>query len=57
MTTPARASTYAYVNPTAAVVLEWALAGEPLGPRALGAAALVAGAVVLITTARNAADD
>ena len=55
VTTPAKASTYAYVNPLVAVVLGWALAGEALGPRVLGAAGLVVVAVVLITTAKPAA--
>lgn len=51
VSTPAKASTYAYVNPVVAVVLGWALAGEALGPRVLGAGALVVCAVVLLTTA------
>ena len=54
VTTPAKASTYAYVNPVVAVLLGWALAGEALGPRVLGAAALVVVAVVLLTVARSA---
>ncbi|MBX7246676.1 MAG: EamA family transporter [Candidatus Sumerlaeaceae bacterium] len=49
-TTPARASTYAYVNPLVAVVLGWALAGEPLTTRTVVAAALIIAAVVAITT-------
>lgn len=48
-TSPARAATYAYVNPVVAVVLGWALAGEPLTTRTLLAAAVIIGAVVLIT--------
>ncbi len=48
VTTPARAATYAYVNPVVAVVLGWSLASEPLGPRVLLAAAMIVGAVVLI---------
>ena len=51
VTTPARASTYAYVNPVVAVLLGWALAGEAISPRVVGAGALVVAAVVLITTA------
>lgn len=47
-TTPARAGTYAYVNPVVAVLLGWALAGEPLGPRILLAGAMIVTAVVLI---------
>jgi drug/metabolite transporter (DMT)-like permease len=48
--TPARAATYAYVNPVVAMLLGWSLAGEPLTFRSLGAAAIILGAVVLITT-------
>jgi drug/metabolite transporter (DMT)-like permease len=49
VSTPARAATYAYVNPVVAVFLGWALAGEPLTARTLVAAAIIVGAVVLIT--------
>ena len=48
---PARVSTYAYVNPVVAVLLGWALAGEMLTSRIAIAAAAIVGAVVLITTA------
>ncbi len=41
VSTPARVSTYAYVNPVVALLLGWGLAGEPLGARTLLAAALV----------------
>lgn len=47
---PARAATYAYVNPVVAVFLGWLLAGEPLTLRMLGAAAIIIGSVALITT-------
>jgi drug/metabolite transporter (DMT)-like permease len=47
-TTPSRASTYAYVNPVVAVFLGWLLAGEPLTPRTLIAAAVIVGAVAII---------
>jgi EamA domain-containing membrane protein RarD len=50
VSTPARVSTYAYVNPVVAVFLGWAFAGEPLTPRTLIAAAIIIFAVVLITT-------
>ena len=43
-TTPAKAATYAYVNPVVAVILGWAVAGEPLTPRMLVAAAIILGA-------------
>jgi drug/metabolite transporter (DMT)-like permease len=48
--TPARAATYAYVNPVVAVLLGWLLASEPLTLRMLLAAAVIVGSVVLITT-------
>ena len=47
---PVKATTYAYVNPLVAMFLGWALADEPLTFRSLGAAAIILGAVVLITT-------
>jgi drug/metabolite transporter (DMT)-like permease len=47
---PARAATYAYVNPVVAVFLGWLLASEPLTPRMLIAAAIIIGSVILITT-------
>jgi drug/metabolite transporter (DMT)-like permease len=51
-TTPARASTYAYVNPVVAVFLGWLLAGEPLSMRTILAAAVIVSAVAVITTDR-----
>jgi len=42
-------STYAFVNPVVAVLLGWALASEPLNARMLAAAAIIVGAVALIT--------
>jgi drug/metabolite transporter (DMT)-like permease len=50
----ARVSTYAYVNPVVAVVLGWALAGEPVTARTMIAAAVIVGAVALITLGREA---
>jgi len=47
-TTPARVSTYAYVNPVVAVLLGWLLAGEAVTPRTIGAAAVIVAAVALI---------
>jgi drug/metabolite transporter (DMT)-like permease len=47
-TTPARVSTYAYVNPVVAVLLGWAFAGEPITLRTFLAAAVIVGAVALI---------
>jgi drug/metabolite transporter (DMT)-like permease len=49
-TTPARVSTYAYVNPVIAVFLGWLIAGEPVTPRTLLAAAVIVSAVALIIT-------
>ncbi len=46
---PARVSTYAFVNPVVAVFLGCALAAEPLTTRTLVAAAIIVGAVALIT--------
>lgn len=48
--TPARAATYAYVNPVVAVLLGWLFAGEPITLRVIIAAAIIVGSVVLITT-------
>ena len=47
-TTPARVSTYAYVNPIVAVLLGWLVAGESVAPRTLVAAAVIVAAVALI---------
>jgi len=62
VTLPSHAATYAYVNPVVAVFLGWALGGEPLTARTLLAAAIIVGAVVIITasqprTGREAASD
>jgi drug/metabolite transporter (DMT)-like permease len=55
VSTPARVSTYAYVNPAVAVFLGWGLAGEPISGRMLIAVAVIVLAVALITTARSRA--
>jgi drug/metabolite transporter (DMT)-like permease len=52
-TTPALASTYAFVNPVVAVLLGWALAGEAVTPRTVLAAAVIVTAVVVIVTSRS----
>lgn len=49
VTTPARAGTYAYVNPAVAVFVGWAFGGERVTSRMLFAAALLLGGVALIT--------
>lgn len=50
---PARVSTYAYVNPVVAVFLGWLVASEPVTPRTLVAAAIIIGAVALITAGQK----
>jgi len=49
VSTPERVSTYAYVNPVIAVLLGFAIAGEPLTTRMMFAAAVIVSGVVLIT--------
>jgi len=49
VSTPARVSTYAYVNPVVAVLLGWAFAGEALTARMIIAAAVIVSGVALIT--------
>ncbi len=51
-TTPARLSTYAYINPVVAVFLGWAFGGESLTGRMLCAAAIIVFGVIIITTRR-----
>ena len=48
-TTPAKASTYAYINPVVAVLLGWAIAGEAVSWRTLLAAAVILSGVAIIT--------
>ncbi|HSB64226.1 MAG TPA: EamA family transporter [Thermoanaerobaculia bacterium] len=50
---PALVSTYAFVNPIVAVFLGWLLAREEVSPRTLSAAAVIVGAVILITLAET----
>jgi drug/metabolite transporter (DMT)-like permease len=50
-TTPAKVSTYAYVNPVVAVILGWAIAGEPFTMRTALAAAVILVGVAIITLA------
>jgi drug/metabolite transporter (DMT)-like permease len=54
VSTPARVGTYAYVNPIVAVLIGWAIGGEPLTERTILAAAVIIGAVMLINNSRNA---
>jgi drug/metabolite transporter (DMT)-like permease len=51
--TPAKVSTYAYVNPVVAVILGWALLREPLNLRILLAGAVIIGAVAIITIGKT----
>ena len=52
--TPARVSTYAYVNPAVAVFVGWAFGGETVTGRILFAATLLLGGVALITARKRA---
>ena len=47
--TPAKVSTFAYVNPVVAVILGWALLGEPLNLRMILATGIIVGAVAIIS--------
>ena len=51
--TPAKASTYAYVNPVVAVFLGWGVAGEPVTARTLAAAAVILAGVAMITVSQT----
>lgn len=53
VSSPAKVSTYAFVNPVIAVLLGWAIAHEPVGARTIAAAAVIVGAVALITLAKG----
>lgn len=55
VTTPARVSTYAYVNPVVAMLLGWLMAGEALSGRRIVAAGVILTGVIIITTQRNRA--
>lgn len=49
VSTPAKVSTYAYVNPVVAVFLGWALNGEQITPNMLIASAVIVAGVAIIT--------
>ena len=55
VSTPARVSTYAYVNPAVAVLLGWLLAGERLDVRAALAVLIILSAVALVSSKGGAA--
>jgi drug/metabolite transporter (DMT)-like permease len=48
-TTPAKSTTYAYVNPIVAILLGWAILNEPITARVLVAATVIISGVVMIT--------
>lgn len=48
-TTPAKASTYAYVNPVIAVLLGWAFANEPITLRTVVGAGIILAGVAIIS--------
>ncbi len=50
--TPARVSTYAYVNPVVAVFLGWLVLHEPVSPRIFLAAGIIIAGVATITIAK-----
>jgi drug/metabolite transporter (DMT)-like permease len=51
--TPAKVSTYAYVNPVVAVFLGWLVLHEPISPRLFLAATIIIAGVALITVAKS----
>ena len=53
VTNPTKAASNFYVNPVVAVLLGWALGGEPLSPRFLLATLIIVGAVILIVSAQG----
>jgi drug/metabolite transporter (DMT)-like permease len=55
VTTPARLSTYSYVNPVVAVLLGWLAAGEPLGIRMILPTAVIVAGVATTLVARSKA--
>jgi drug/metabolite transporter (DMT)-like permease len=57
VSTPAKVSTYAYVNPIVAVFLGWAFAGESITARTLIAAAVILAGVAIITGAGSSPRD
>ena len=51
---PSRVSTYAYVNPVVAVVLGWLLGGEVITAHTVTGAAVIVGAVAMVTAGVSA---
>jgi drug/metabolite transporter (DMT)-like permease len=54
---PSRVATYAFVNPVVAVFLGWAVKGEPVSGPMVASAAVVVGAVALITASKHPSPD
>jgi drug/metabolite transporter (DMT)-like permease len=52
-TTPAKATTYAYVNPVVAVLLGWGFAHEPITMRTVVAAGIILASVAIISLAAS----
>jgi drug/metabolite transporter (DMT)-like permease len=53
-TTPAKAMTYAYVNPVLALLLGWAVEGEPVTARVVLAASVILAGVLVVTALPHA---
>jgi drug/metabolite transporter (DMT)-like permease len=53
-TTPAKAMTYAYVNPVLALLLGWAVEGEPVTARVVLSAAVILAGVLTVTALPHA---
>jgi drug/metabolite transporter (DMT)-like permease len=53
-TTPAKAMTYAYVNPVLALLLGWAVEGEPITARVVVSASVILAAVLVVTALPHA---
>jgi drug/metabolite transporter (DMT)-like permease len=56
-TTPAKATTYAYVNPVVAVLLGWAFANEPVTVQTVIAAGIILAGVAMISLAGSGQDE
>jgi drug/metabolite transporter (DMT)-like permease len=53
-TTPAKATTYAYVNPVLALLLGWAVEGEPVTGRVVLSASVILASVLMVTALPHA---
>jgi drug/metabolite transporter (DMT)-like permease len=52
---PGRVATFGFVNPAVAVLLGWALAGEPIGIGAVAATAVIVASVAVVVSEREPA--